>query len=180
MKSDSIDALPQDWGRDFFLRILLRELAGSLEEIVGIPDSEGFISVVGQRIGDLMNDHYRVDLETEQIPRKQLPEVLVDLKKRIEGDFFVVEETDEQIVLGNRRCPFGDLVHGRPSLCMMTSNVFGTIAAENLGYARVTLEETIARGDAGCRVVIDLVECEDPSPAESREYFGTIAPDDDE
>ncbi len=30
---------------------------------------------------------------------------------------------------GNRLCPFGELVRDRPSLCMMTSNVFGYIAA---------------------------------------------------
>ena len=34
-------------------------------------------------------------------------------------------------------------------MCMMTSNVFGHIAAENVGYAKVELQETIARGDKG-------------------------------
>jgi hypothetical protein len=29
---------------------------------------------------------------------------------------------------------------------MMTSNVFGAIAAENLGYGKVELRETIAKG----------------------------------
>ncbi len=43
---------------------------------------------------------------------------------------------------------------GRPSLCMMTSNVFGVIAAENLGYAKVALTETIALGAPGCRAVV--------------------------
>ena len=39
---------------------------------------------------------------------------------------------------------------------MMTTSVFGVVAAENLGYARVDIEEAIARGDAGCRVVVNL------------------------
>ena len=71
---------------------------------------------------------------------------MVDLKRRINGDFYIVEETDEKIVLHNRVCPFEDKVIDRPAMCMMTSNVFGSIASENLGYAKVELNETIAEG----------------------------------
>ena len=52
-------------------------------------------------------------------------------------------------MLGNRQCPFAEKVIGRPSMCMMTSNVFGHIAADNLGYSKVELRETIADGRAG-------------------------------
>ena len=97
-------------------------------------------------------------------------DVLVDLKRRIQGDFFVIEETEDRIVLGNRACPFAEMVVGRPSLCMMTSNVFGHIAAQNLGYAAVDLQRTIARGDPGCRVVVHLRPGPDV-PAGAREYF---------
>ncbi|MEX1039691.1 MAG: methanogen output domain 1-containing protein, partial [Pirellulaceae bacterium] len=85
--------------------------------------------------------------------------------------FYVIEEDEDKIVLGNRACPFGEMVEGRPSLCMMTSNVFGTIAAENLGYAKVSIEEAIARGDAGCRIVVHLNADVESSTAEGREYF---------
>jgi hypothetical protein len=100
-----------------------------------------------------------------------LSEVLVDLKRRIEGDFYVIEESDEKIVFGNRACPFGDRVLGRPALCMMTSNVFGSIAAENLGYAKVSLEKTIAQGDTGCRVVVYLEPMGEAEQSDGREYF---------
>ena len=36
--------------RDIFLRALLRELSGTLENVVGLDDASGFISVVGQRV----------------------------------------------------------------------------------------------------------------------------------
>jgi predicted ArsR family transcriptional regulator len=94
----------------------------------------------------------------------------VDLKRRIQGDFFVIEQDETKIVLGNRACPFAEKVIGRQSMCIMTSNVFGTIAARNLGYAQVELQETIARGDAGCRVVVHLVP--QPEADKGREYFG--------
>ena len=54
---------------------------------------------------------------------------------------------------------------------MMTSNVFGHIAAENLGYAKVELEETIARGHSGCRIVVHLESSESGSSPSGREYF---------
>jgi predicted ArsR family transcriptional regulator len=157
--------------RDVFLRTLLRHLAGTLQEVVGLDEASGFVSVVGQKIGDEINTAYTDALDVSQLSREQVADVLVDLKRRIKGDFFVIEENDEKIVLGNRACPFEDKVVGRPALCMMTSNVFGRIAAENLGYAKVVIEQAIARGDAGCRVVVHLKPTEEAKAAQGREYF---------
>jgi predicted ArsR family transcriptional regulator len=162
---------PVSLDRDHFLRNLLRQLAGTLEEVVGLDEASGYISVVGGSIGDQIDAEYRRAIGVEKLTRNQVAEVLVDLKRRIEGQFYVIEETEDRIVLGNRACPFGDYVQGRPSLCMMTSNVFGSIAARNLGYARVEIEEAIAMGHPGCRVIVHLRPVEDPEPG-SREYFG--------
>lgn len=157
--------------RDIFLRTLIRELAGTLENVVGLEEASGFISVVGQSMGRAIEHDYKSALQLSQLSRSQVAQVLVDLKRRINGDFYVIEEDDEKIVLGNRACPFGDKVLNRPSMCMMTSNVFGSIAADNLGYAKVELQETIAQGHSGCRVVVYLQETEDAQDAEGREYF---------
>lgn len=161
--------LPLD--RDIFLRSLLRELAGTLEEVVGHEEAAGYISVVGQRIGDQINASYTRALAVESLSATQVAQVLVDLKRRIEGDFYLIEQDDEKIVLGNRACPFGDKVVNRPALCMMTSNVFGVIAAENLGYAKVDIQESIAQGQAGCRVVVYLKPTEEAQAGWGREYF---------
>ena len=66
---------------------------------------------------------------------------------------------------------FGTNVLGRPALCMMTSNVFGSITAENLGYSKVSLEQTIADGKPGCRVVVYLKHTPESEQADGREYF---------
>jgi predicted ArsR family transcriptional regulator len=158
--------------RDLFLRTLIRELSGTLQDVVGLEDAAGFVSVVGQRIGEQINNDYRQALEVSKLNREQVAEVLVDLKRRIQGDFYVIEETNEKIVLGNRQCPFADKVKDRPAMCMMTSNVFGVIASENLGYAKVSLEQTIAEGAPGCRVVVYLKPTTEASEAEGREYYG--------
>jgi predicted ArsR family transcriptional regulator len=166
-----LSALPLPLERDVFIRTLIRELAGTLQEVVGMEEASGFISIVGQRIGDEINAGYQRALGIPRLSREQVADVLVDLKRRIQGDFYVISQDDEKIVLGNRVCPFADKVIDRPALCMMTSNVFGVIAAENLGYSKVTLEETIAAGDPGCRVVVYLQPTEEAEAAKGREYF---------
>lgn len=156
--------------RDVFLRALLRELAGTLENVVGLAEASGYISVVGGAIGEGIDASYRQALAVERLSRDQVRDVLVDLKRRIQGEFYIIEEREDRIVLGNRACPFGKFVEGRPSLCMMTSNVFGSIAAQNLGYARVEIDEAIAMGHPGCRVVVHLKPSAETEP-NSREYF---------
>jgi predicted ArsR family transcriptional regulator len=157
--------------KDRFLRSLLGDLTGVLQDVIGVDEASGFVSVVAQRLGDSIGADYHQALRLEKLDRTQLAAVLVDLKRRINGDFYVIEETDERIVLGNRRCPFGDDVRGRESLCMMTSGVFGTIAASSFGWSKVALEETIAKGAPGCRVVVYLQPDGAAKSATGQEYF---------
>jgi predicted ArsR family transcriptional regulator len=163
--------LPIPLERDIFLRTLIRELSGTLQDVVGLEEASGFVSIVGQRVGEQINQTYKAALAVPELSREQVAAVLVDLKRRIQGDFFIIEEDDEKIVFGNRACPFAEKVIGRPAMCMMTSNVFGSIAAENLGYAKVVLDATIANGDPGCRVVVHLKPTPEAEAAEGREYF---------
>jgi hypothetical protein len=168
---DEVSAAVLPLERDVFLRTLVRELAGTLEDVVGLSEASGFISVVGNTVGNEINRDYKTALGTPSLTREQVSAVLVDLKRRIQGDFYIIEETADKIVLGNRACPFGDKVIDRPSMCMMTSNVFGTIAADNLGYAKVELQQTIAQGYPGCRVVVHLRPTAEVEAADGREYF---------
>lgn len=169
-ESQPVSAADIGLERDVFLRSLLRELAGTLEEVVGTDEASGYISVVGGAIGGQIDAAYRKALKVDRLSREQVRDVLVDFKRRIQGDFYVIEEREDRIVLGNRACPFGHFVEGRPSLCMMTSNVFGSIAAQNLGYARVEVQEAIASGHAGCRIVVYLTPGAEVEP-NAREYF---------
>ncbi len=162
--------------RDVFMRTLIRELSGTLQDLVGLEEAAGFVSIVGQNMGQQIDRAYRLALGTEHLTREQVAAVLVDLKRRIQGDFYVIEESDDKIVFGNRACPFAEKVLGRPSMCMMTSNVFGSIAADNLGYAKVELQETIAEGHAGCRVVVHLQPTPEAMAAPGRAYYQRTEP----
>jgi predicted ArsR family transcriptional regulator len=159
--------------RDLFLRNLIRELAGVLEDIVGYHETAGYISLVGQNIGEWINDIYKKEMGVSILSRTQVVNVLVDMKRRIQGEFIIASQDNEKIILKSKTCPFGDKVLDRPSMCMMTSNVFGFIAAENLGYAKIVLEKSIAKGDKECIVVVYLKPTPEAEAAEGREYFGT-------
>lgn len=171
MNDLSAQQLDVELDRDLFLRNLLRELSGTLEELVGLEEASGYISLVGQKIGDWINTEYRNQYQLDRLPLDKLAHVLVDLKDRIEGGFKLVSLDEDKIVLSNSRCPFGDKVLGRTSLCMMTSTVFGTIAAENNGYSKVILDKTIAAGDGCCEVIIYLSPPSNHDALRGIEYY---------
>jgi hypothetical protein len=164
-------ALELPINRDLFLRRLFRHLTGALEDVVGSREVSGLLGVVGQALGDEIDRAYRMTLQTSQLTREQVAMVIVDFKRRIGSDFHVVEQDDERIVLGCRACAFGDDVLGRPATCVLASNICGAIAAQNLGYARVVIQETIAAGAGRCRLVIHLRMRAGGPPEEGREFF---------
>jgi len=157
--------------RDIFSRSIIRELTGLLEEMIGLEEASGYISVVGQRIATEIDSQYKNVLKVDRLNKQQISDVLIDLKTRIKGGFHVIEANENKIVMGNSVCPFGDKSKNRPSLCMMTSNVFGTIAADNAGYAKVVLDKTIARGDPSCLVTVYFNETEEAKVDDGKEYY---------
>jgi len=163
--------LPVRLERDVYFRTLLPELAGTLQDGVGLLEAAGFISVMGQRIGEQINASYKAVLGVPGLACEQVTAVLVDLKQRVQGDFYIIEQADSKIVLGNRVCPFADKIVDWPALCRMTSNVFGSIVADNLAYAKVALEQSNAEGHADCRVVVYLQPTPEAEAARGREYF---------
>lgn len=137
---------------------------------MGLDETEGYVSTVGRAIGAMLDESYREALKTRRLDKDQIAAVLVDLKQRIKGGFSIESVNAGRIVLVNTACPFGDKVIDRPSLCMMTMNVFGRIAGENDGHARVAITEAIATGARGCRVVVDLHPTGD-TPEGARDFF---------
>lgn len=153
--------------REPFLRALIVQLAEHLELEHGADVSAAAVAQVGTDVGSRMEDAYRSARKVVgRLTPEQIGDLYVSLKAAVDGDFYVIEADETRIVLGNRRCPFGDVVKRAPTLCRMTSSVFGGIAARNAGSAAVQLQERIAIGDPECRVVVLL------DPAE-----GAIGPD---
>lgn len=159
--------------KDAFMRSVLRELVGILEQTVGEREAEAYVNYVGLSLGRLLNEDYKSSFSKDKLDARHVAATLVDLKARIDGGFSIESFDDDKIVLVNTACPFGKMVIGRPSLCRMTANVFGHIAAENLGYARVRINEAIARGDPKCRVTVVITESNEPAGAGDSEFFAS-------
>jgi predicted ArsR family transcriptional regulator len=159
--------------RDVFLRTMIRELAANMQDLVGLEEVSDVVSGVGQKLRNQIHENHKTARGLVGLDRSQVAAVLVDSKRRNKSDFVVIEETEDKIVLGNHVCPIAAKVVGRPARCMLTSNAFGIITAENLRYAKVELQETIAQGHAGCRVVVHLKVNGASEEANGREYFKT-------
>ncbi len=155
------------FSREVFLRALVVQLSQAVEDTAGPDTAEDVVAQVGLAVGGQMEAEFRAARAVvDRLSPDQLAECFVRLKHAIDGGFWVIEVTPDRIVLGNTRCPFGDAVRMAPALCRMTSSVFGGVAARNQDHgAAVVLEERIAVGDPGCRVVVYLSE---PSPHVAR------------
>lgn len=159
------------FGRESFLRALVVQLAQSVERDSGPAAAEQLVAELGAGIGFRMEEAFRAKEQQPDAPlsAEKMAELFVHLKHGIDGDFFIIEANEERIILGNRRCPFGDAVRHAPALCRMTSSVFGGIGARNRGAAAVHLEERIAIGDPQCRVTVWLKD--PPSEIQPETHF---------
>lgn len=153
---------------DFFADVATT-LAGELEETIGLVEASAFVGQVGDELGASISVRYAEALGGLPVEPKALAGILSDLKSRIGGDFAVESVSETEIVMVNTACPFSDRVKGRPSLCMMTTNVFGRVVSDARGYARVNIEKAIATGHPGCRVRVSLI---DDQTGEGFEFFG--------
>ncbi len=168
---DPAEAGPHGFGKESFLRALVVQLAQAVELQHGPQAAEAAVAQVGTDVGGRMEAEYRkAQGIVGRLDSEQMANAYVRLKHAIDGGFYVIEATDEKIVLGNTACPFGPNVRRSPALCRMTSSVFGGIAARNAGGATVVLEERIAVGDPGCRVTVFLGSASEQLRARGHTY----------
>jgi anti-sigma regulatory factor (Ser/Thr protein kinase)/predicted ArsR family transcriptional regulator len=148
------------FGREPFLRALVVQLARTVEYQHGPDAADAAVAQVGADVGGRMEEEFRLaEQVVERLSPEQIGACYVRLKHAIDGGFSVLHADADRIVLVNDRCPFGEAVKAAPSLCRMTSSVFGGIAARNSDDgAAVLLEERIALGDPGCRVTVYLTD----------------------
>jgi uncharacterized protein len=141
--------------RDFFSRII-GAVASDLDKLLGYEDAAAVVTLAGSRIASDLSAAYAGRIAAAPSKVEGIAAALIDLKSKVGGNFSVETIADDRVVLVNSVCPFAQNVAGKPSLCMMTTNVFGRIAADTSGFARVEISEALSLGDHRCRVVIDL------------------------
>ncbi|WP_349407396.1 methanogen output domain 1-containing protein [Pseudalkalibacillus sp. SCS-8] len=134
-----------------FLSKLITQYAHLHGRTVG-KHAEEYIKQIGIKTGEWIESFYSGQDEVWSVDR--YAEVIVDLKNSIGGHFQIDEVHDDHVIVKAKDCPFGEVVKDAPHLCMMTSSVFGGIAARRFGFGKVNLRKRIATGDSGCEVAI--------------------------
>ncbi|EGV17865.1 sigma 54-interacting transcriptional regulator [Thiocapsa marina] len=115
------------------------------------------IEQIGLTAGVCLEEKAREVLGSPRpMDRDHYADLIVEIKNQIGGRFSRASGEAGTVRVVNSRCPFGEQVKHAPSLCRMTSSVFGGIAARHFGYAKVELRQTIAGGDGSCDVCIYL------------------------
>lgn len=158
--------------RDLFMRRLIASLGHLNEGLLGSDVAGAYIMNVGLSMGAAIEAEYkRFWGIARSFTLDEYAHVIVDLKQKIQGNFSLVSKSNDKVVVRTTSCPFDAFVRQSPSLCFMTSAVFGGIAARNFGYAKVVLHRRIALGDDGCLVTVHLQRTPEAEASVGREYY---------
>ena len=176
-RKDSCMPLPSsrfaeiDLDRDTFTRILLGNLVLVNEEILGSDIAASYIQAIGLNVGASLENKYKKLWGWEGPLTVDLyADLIVDLKRKIHGDFFLIHKALDRVVVGSNTCPFEEIALHTPNLCKITSSIFGGIAVRNFGYAKVVLRKRIAAGDHQCEVCVYLRKNSENRLEEGDEY----------
>lgn len=157
--------------RDVFMRQLITSLSYLNEGILGSDLAGAYVMNTGLSMGAAIEEQYKAFWGIDRpFTLEEYAHVIVDLKQKIRGNFSLVSADPDKVVVQTTSCPFDRLVQRAPSLCFMTSSVFGGIAARNFGYAKVVLHKRIALGDPGCLVTVYLRRTPEAEAAVGKEY----------
>jgi PAS domain S-box-containing protein len=173
--TDEVFLTPVALDRDAFMRRLIASLGHLNEGLLGSDVAGGYVMQVGLSMGAAIEAEYKRFWGIDRpFTLDEYAHVIVDLKQKIQGNFSVVSKDPTKVVVRTTSCPFDAFVRQSPSLCFMTSSVFGGIAARNFGYAKVVLHRRIALGDDGCYVSVHLQPTAEAKAGVGREYFPDI------
>ncbi len=149
--------VPVTLNKESYLNEIILNLAGELNDAALEKAVKKAAISTAQRV----EGQYKQFHGTNKLNYTQVIGSLIDAQKKIGGNFITAERTEDVIILRNTKCPFGERVKKAPSLCNTTSALCGVITARNLGYSKVVLKKTIAKGSNECLIYIHLKKTTD-------------------
>lgn len=157
--------VPVTLNREGYFNELLLKLGTEFSDAVSSKRLKKVVIATAKKI----EEQYKKFHNTDKLNYTQVIESLVDAQRKIGGNFIIVERTEDIIILRNTKCPFGEKVKKAPYLCSTTSALCGVITARNLGYSKVILKKTIAKGSNECLIHIYLKKTKE-TDKETDEY----------
>ncbi|MBW2974441.1 HTH domain-containing protein [Candidatus Woesearchaeota archaeon] len=138
--------------REAYFNSTLLEIASQLND----PESRKRIKKAAISSAKGIEEQYKQFHGVNKLNYTQVIDSLLDAQRKIGGSFIVMERTEDMIILKNTKCPFGRKIRKSPSLCATTSALCGVMTARNLGYSKIILKKTIAKGSNECLIHIYL------------------------
>lgn len=143
------------FGRESFMLELIAHLSKLTDFLFGNHLGREYIVAIGLQMGEAIDERFkRFHRISGRLSLDQYASLVVNLKQSIGGDFYLVEKASNKVVVASNTCPFGGIITKAPNLCMITSGVFGGIAALNFGFGKVVLRKRIGLGEPRCEVCI--------------------------
>jgi len=158
--------IPVNISEGTFLRRIINDLAANLEK----KDPKSIVNKVGFNVGEHIEELYKGFYGVEKLNLDQFSEVIIDVEKKIGGDFSIVEISKDKVVIKNTKCPFGEGVKKNPNLCYITSNILGVLAAKYFDYGKVCMKKTIATDSDYCDMVVYLKKTKESEKDKGKEY----------
>jgi DNA-binding CsgD family transcriptional regulator len=127
---------------------------------------------IGEQIGRQVSEQHRLT-HGLRLPfsRKEYGRCLSQsLPERMGWPCSLLEETADRLRFGIAACPFGRTTTSTPEFCWLTSGVFGGIAADHFGYAKVCLSRGSGTPPRNCCVTVYIRKTDDSIAADGTEY----------
>ena len=126
--------------REMYLELVLSELFGTLNDIVGNVEAQGYFAVVGNKVGRRLNNIILQSYGTDRLDRDQLIEVFQFLCQRTNSDF-MTHGANNEVLEFRKVYPPSDIPVERSYVHSVASSVVGYIAAHSAGHVRVRLTQ---------------------------------------
>lgn len=158
--------VPVTLNRENYLNDVLLALCKELNDAASLRRIKSVAIAIAKGVAEQYRNFHGVT----KLNHNQVVDSLVNAQKKIGGNFAIVERNEDSIIFRNTKCPFGERVKKAPCLCATTSALCGVMTAGNLGYSKVVLKRTIAKGSTECLIHIHLKKTE-VKGKETDEYF---------
>ena len=119
-----------------------------------------------------IEEQYKKFHGLDKLSYSQVIDSLMNAQRKIGGNFVVIERTEDHVILKNTKCPFGGKVTS--NLCATTSALCGVMTARNLGYSKVVLKRTIAKGSQDCLIYIYLKKTKESEKDKGIDEYASV------
>lgn len=132
--------------RELYLELVLSELFGTLNDIVGNVEAQGYFAVVGNKVGRRLNNIILQNYGTDRLDRNQLVKVFEFLCHSTSSDFST-HGSGNEVMEFRKVYPPSDIKIERSYVHSVASSIVGYIAAHSAGHVRVRLTQETDRED---------------------------------